>query len=71
MRVKLTVPGTVSYTSAAMCPSGEPVFFFRRDLVSVETLKQRYHELIKIYHPDRHPMRTEWANRITQRINTA
>ena len=46
-------------------------FFSQQDLTSTERLKQRYRELIKVYHPDRHPGRADWANEMMQKINQA
>lgn len=46
-------------------------FFSQQDLASTEQLKRRYRQLIKVYHPDRHPRRADWANGVTQKINQA
>ncbi len=39
--------------------------------VDPEVAKQRYRRLIKVYHPDRHPDRTDWATRRTEQLNRA
>ncbi len=38
---------------------------------SKEELKKRYRELIKIYHPDRHPKNPHWSTKTMQDLNTA
>ncbi len=34
-------------------------------------LKKKYRELIKLYHPDKHPDRIEWSTRMVQQLNEA
>ncbi len=45
--------------------------FSVKDQRSVGALKHRYHELLKLYHPDRHSGRAEWANQMVRSIIAA
>ncbi len=45
--------------------------FSIQDLRSPGALKRRYHELLKLYHPDRHTGKAEWANRSVRAIIAA
>ncbi|MBN1698054.1 MAG: J domain-containing protein [Spirochaetales bacterium] len=38
---------------------------------TLKDLKQKYRELIKLYHPDKHPERIEWSTKIMQKLNQA
>ncbi|MBN2533581.1 MAG: J domain-containing protein [Spirochaetales bacterium] len=38
---------------------------------TVDELKKKYRELIKLYHPDTHPERIEWSTRMVQQIDEA
>ncbi|MTW22190.1 DnaJ domain-containing protein [Allochromatium palmeri] len=38
---------------------------------SATLAKQRYRRLVQVYHPDRHPERTDWATHRTEQINRA
>jgi curved DNA-binding protein CbpA len=38
---------------------------------SLVELKKKYRELIKLYHPDTHPEKMEWATRMVQQLNDA
>jgi hypothetical protein len=38
---------------------------------SLPELKRKYRELIKLYHPDTHPEKTEWSTRMVQQLNEA
>jgi curved DNA-binding protein CbpA len=38
---------------------------------TLTVLKKKYRELIKLYHPDMHPDKTEWSTRMVQQLNDA
>jgi curved DNA-binding protein CbpA len=38
---------------------------------TLKELKQKYRELIKIYHPDKHPEKIEWSTTMMQQLNQA
>ncbi len=45
--------------------------FSPQDTRSADALRRRYHQLIKLYHPDRHTDRPEWANRMVRAVIAA
>ncbi|MBN1411210.1 MAG: J domain-containing protein [Spirochaetales bacterium] len=45
--------------------------FLLDSLPSYDILKRRYYELIKEYHPDKHPDRIEWSTQIVKQLNEA
>jgi len=45
--------------------------FSTQDIRSAGALKHRYHELLKLYHPDTHSSRAEWSNQMVRAIIAA
>jgi hypothetical protein len=57
---------------AQMIDLGESLRILSLDSVpSVDRLKHTYRSLIKLYHPDHHPGRPDWSNRMVTRLNQA
>ncbi len=55
-----------------MAPANPALDLFSiEDLRSAGALKRRYHELLKLYHPDRHEGKAEWANGTVRAIIAA
>ena len=46
-------------------------FFSLKSGVTARRLKKRYRELIKLYHPDKHPNELSWSTAMMQKINEA
>jgi hypothetical protein len=55
-----------------MAPANPAIeLFSTEDLRSAGALKRRYHELLKLYHPDRQAGKAEWANGTVRAIIAA